>query len=431
MWKSAVRNRKLAVVSLALVCIILVSYVTFVYYPKISQSSAYATSDEKAYSVDPLLVSANTKFAFDLFKKLLIEDTNRNIFISPLSVSIALAMTYNGAEGTTKEAMAKTLNFGSMTREEINQEYLDLIESLENVDQAVKLMIGNSLWTKKEFEPFVKSSFLHSVGTSYKSEMFTRDFGSLQTVNEINGWVDKRTNGKIKEIMKSLSPELVMLLINAIYFKGTWKTEFDKAKTQSDNFFLPDGNIVKTDMMTTEGNFSYYTGEKCEMARLPYGRNKVAMYVFLPKEGISLDSFIASLNQTVHDEYVHGVRPLEDLIVKMPKFEVEYGVKRLNGVLDSLGMGIAFNPNQADFSDIASTASGNLYISYVDHKAVVEVNEEGTEAAAVTSVGVGLTSVGPGTPLSFVVNRPFYYEIRDDRSGSILFMGEILNPLGT
>jgi serine protease inhibitor len=431
MRKRAVGNRKLIVISLALVSIILVSYVTLVYYLRSVSNSAYATSDEKAYSVDPKLVSANTKFAFDLFKMLLTEDTNTNVFISPLSVSIALAMLYNGAEDTTRDAMAKTLNFGNMTLEEINQEYSALIQSLDNVDQAVKLLISNSVWMKQEFQPFVKQSFLHSVGTSYYSEMFTRDFSSLQTVNEINDWVNKQTAGKIKQIINNLSPELVMLLINAIYFKGTWTTEFDKAKTQQQDFFLGDGSQVKVDMMTTSSNFSYYSGDNCEIARLPYGRDKVAMYIFLPKEGVSLDSFVNGLNQTVHDEYISRLQPLEDLIVKMPKFQVEYGTKRLNGVLNNLGMGIAFDPDQANFTGIASTASGNLYVSYVDHKAVVEVNEEGTEAAAVTVVGVGTTAIGPGTPPSFVVNRPFYYEIRDDRSGSILFMGEMLNPAGT
>jgi serine protease inhibitor len=430
-WKRAVGNRKLIVISLALVFIILVSYVTLVYYPGSVLDSAYATSDEKAYSVDPKLVSANTKFAFALFKMLLTEDTDRNVFISPLSVSIALAMLYNGAEGTTRDAMAKTLNFGNMTLEEINQEYSALIQSLENVDQAVKLLISNSVWMKQEFEPFVKPSFLHSVGTSYDSEMFTRDFSSLQAVNEINNWVNKQTAGKIKQIMNNLSPELVMFLINAIYFKGTWTTEFDKTKTQQQDFFLGDGSSVKVDMMTTSSNFSYYSGENCEIARLPYGRDKVAMYIFLPKDGVSLDSFVTGLNQTVHDEYVSRLQPLSDLLVKMPRFQVEYGTKRLNGVLNNLGMGIAFDPDQANLTGIASTALGNLYISYVDHKAVVEVNEEGTEAAAVTNVGIGITAIGPETSPSFVVNRPFYYEIRDDRSGSILFMGEMLDPAGT
>jgi len=415
--------------SLALVSVILVSYATLIHYPESTQNSAYAASDEKAYSVDATLVSANTKFAFSLFRELITEDTNKNIFISPLSISMALAMTYNGAEGTTKDAMAKTLNFGNMTLEEINQEYSSLIESLENVDQLVELLIGNSVWMKKEFEPIVKPSFLQRVGTSYGGETFTRDFGNPQTVSEINGWADKNTKGKIKEIIKEVSSEMVMFLINAIYFKGEWITRFDEALTQPQDFFLPDGSTVKVDMMSTSGNFSYYSGEDCQVARLPYGRDKVAMYVFLPNADVSLDSFIASLNQTTHDEYVSRLQPEQDLVVKLPKFEVEYGVKRLNSVLKKLGMETAFEPHEANFSGIASTPLGNLYISYVDHKAIVEVNEKGTEAAAVTIVGVGIESIGE--PRSFVVNRPFFFEIRDDRSGSILFMGNVLNPTET
>lgn len=164
MWRKcgqAVGSRKLTAISLALVSVILVSYVTLVYYPESIRNSAYAASDGKAYSVDATLVSANTKFAFNLFRELVAEDIHRNIFISPLSISMALALTYNGAEGTTKDAMAKTLNFGNMTLEEINREYSNLIESLENVDQAVKLLIGNSVWMEKGFAPIVKSS-LHT-----------------------------------------------------------------------------------------------------------------------------------------------------------------------------------------------------------------------------------------------------------------------------
>jgi serine protease inhibitor len=431
--KDAVGNRKLILISLVLMAI---SCVALVSYPNSGQNSVqisayatYAMSDEKACSVAPRLVSANTEFAFDLFKELLTEDTSKNVFISPLSVSIALAMLYNGAEGRTKDAMAKTLNFGNMTLEEINQEYSTLIQSLENVDQAVNLLIGNSVWMKQEFAPLVKPSFTHSVGTSYNSEVFTRDFSSPQTVNEINGWVDRQTEGKIKQIVNSLSPELVMLLINAIYFKGTWTIQFDKSKTQKQDFFLSDGGNVTVNMMSTSGNFTYYSDDTCQIARLPYGRDKVAMYIFLPREGVSLDSFVAGLSQTVHDEYISRLQPLDDLTVKMPKFQVEYGVKPLNNALSNLGMGIAFDPVQADFSGIASLASVNLYISYVNHKAVVEVNEEGTEAAAVTVIGIYAAVVMPKP--SFVVNRPFYYEIRDDRSGSILFMGEMLNPDAT
>jgi len=412
-----------------MVFIILVSYVALVYYPDSLHNSAYAASDEKAYSVSTTLVSANTRFAFDLFRELVAEDANENVFISPLSVSMALAMTYNGAEGTTKDAMAKTLNFGNVTLEEVNQEYSDLTESLKNVDQAVKLLIGNSVWMKEEFAPIVNPSFLERVGTSYDGETFTRDFGNPETVTEINDWVNNATEGKITKAIQQIDPQLVMFLINAIYFKGEWVTRFDEAQTQKQDFLLPNESAVKVDMMSTSGNFSYYSGQNCHVARLPYGRDKIAMYIFLPDEGISLDSFIASLNQTAQQEYLSRLRPVGDLAVKLPKFNVEYGV-RLNSVLQKLGMGIAFDRDMANFSGIASTNLQNLHISYVDHKAVVEVNEEGTEAAAVTVVGAGATSVHNEQP-SFVVDRPFFFEIRDDRSGSILFIGKILNPAET
>jgi len=423
----AVRSRKLTVIALALVSVVLVSYAALIYYPKSLIDSVYATSDGRAYSVDPRVVSANTKFAFNLFRELVAEELDKNIFISPLGISLALVMTYNGAEGTTKDAMAETLNFGSMSLDEINHAYSNLIESLENADQAVKLLFGNSVWMKKEFEPLVKASFTDRITTWYNAEMFTRDFGSPQTVSEINGWVDKRTQGTIKEIVKGIDPELIMLLINAIYFKGDWIVEFDETATQKQEFFLPESPPVQVDMMSTSGSFSYYSGENCQVARLPYGRDKIALYVFLPNEGMSLDSFMANLNQTTHDEYISRLQPRGDLTVKLPKFKVEYGVKRLNDVLKKLGMDMAFNPYEADFNGIASTTPENLYISYVDHKAIVEVNEKGTEAAAVTSVGEGVTSIPP----SFVVNRPFFFEIRDDRSGSILFMGRIFSPTGT
>jgi serine protease inhibitor len=429
-WKRIFGKRRFAILSIGLITVILVSYLTLVYYQNNLLSSVYAVSDEKADSVDARLVSANTKFAFNLFKELIAEDANENVFISPLSIQTALAMTYDGAEGTTKDAMAKTLNFEDMTLEEINQAYSDLMESLENVDQAADLLFGNSVWIRNWFEPLVKSSFLERVGASFNGEVFTRDFESLETIDEINGWVDGRTEGKVTEIVQQIEPDLVMLLINAIYFKGDWKIAFDEAQTQQQDFFLSDGNTVKVDMMTTSGEFSYYSGETCRVARLPYGRDKVAMYIFVPNDGISLDSFIANLNQTSHDEYISRLNPIDDLIVSLPKFEVEYGVKRLNNVLKKMGMEIVFDPFGADFDGIASTASAGLpplYVSYVDHKAIVEVNEKGTEAAAATSVGMSLMSAQP----SFVVDSPFFYEIRDDRSGSILFMGETLNPART
>jgi serpin B len=414
-------KRRLHLVALTIMLIILVSYLGPIYLQNRNQELAYAASDEKAYSVNSTLVAANTKFAFNLLKELIVEDVDKNIFISPLSISIALAMAYNGAGGTTRDAMAKTLNLGGMSREEVNQGYLKLIESLENVDQSVSLLIGNSIWMRDEFAPDVNSNFTDRITTYYDGEILTRDFDSPQTVNEINGWINNRTEGKITEMIQQINPFEVMFLINAIYFKGEWVLQFDEAETQSQDFYLPEGESVKVDMMSTSGRFGYYSGMNCQVARLPYGRDKIAMYIFLPKKDISLDSFMSYLNQTTHDKYISNLQPVDNLKVKLPKFNVEYGKKRINNVLEKLGMEIAFNPFHANFSEITPPP---LWIEYVDHKAIVKVDEKGTEAAAATVISMSRGA----SPPRFVVDRPFYFEIRDDRSGSILFMGRIINP---
>ncbi len=420
-----VKKQRLPLIALSVLSVLLVSYVTLIYFPSCDQSLAYASSDEYAFSVNKDVIIANSKFAFNLFREVVADDKNDNVFVSPLSVSTTLMMTCNGAKDTTKEAMLRTLRFESMSLEEVNQGFTNLIGSLENVDEQVKIMIANSIWVKNEFELLVKPSFKDRVKNHYDSESFTRDFGNIQTVNEINGWVDENTNSNIKEIIETIDPELVMLLLNAIYFKGEWLIKFDEAKTQKQDFFLSEENTVKVDMMSTSGNFSYFSGENFQAVRLPYGRDKIAMYIFLPHKDVPLDSFISDMNHTINEKYINDLKPIPNLKVKIPKFKVEYGVKRLNNVLEKMGMEIAFQPNAANFSGIASIAPENLYISYVDHKAIIEVNEKGTEASTVTSVGIGLTALPPG----LIVDKPFFFEIRDDRSGSILFMGKIQNPV--
>ena len=415
------RIRKLFIISLTLVSIILVSYFAHVYFSGSVENPVYAASDEEAGSVDKALVSANTMFAFNLFKELVSEDSG-NVFISPLSVSMALAMAYNGAESTTKDAMSNTLNFGSMSMDKVNQEFSVLIQSLGNVDQSVNLLIGNSVWIRQEFGPNVNASFVQRVQSSYDGEVFTRDFSSSQTVNEINNWIDTKTNGKIKDAISQLDPQLEMLLINAIYFKGEWVTSFNKNGTRQQDFYVSQGNTMQVDMMQTSGQFEYYSDKNCEVARLPYGRDKVAMYIFLPNQTMSLNSFIANMNQTINDKYISELQSVSNLVVELPKFKVEYNAN-LNDALTKLGMGTAFE-GTANFDGMAP----GLFISSVQHNSFVEVNEEGTEAAGATSVlfSLGLSN-GP-TPMFFIVNRPFFFEIRDDRSGSILFIGAISNP---
>ena len=426
MLRGVTGRRKVLYAILTLTLIAASGYTAFVYIPEYRQGLVYAAADEKALATDKDLVAANTRFAIKIFKEISDEDEGRNIFISPLSISTALAMTYNGAEGSTREAMAETLEVTGMTVEELNQNYLNLIESLENADQGVQLNIADSVWVKEEFAPSVKEAFTERLSTYYKSGLYTRDFSDPETVTEINNWISAETNDKINKMIDDIEDQIVMFLINAIYFKGDWTIPFDEDETHIGYFTLSDGSKVQVSFMTGTENYMYYSGDSYEAVRLPYGRDKIAMYVLLPREGVGVDSFIQSISQGELDESFSGYAQTE-VDLELPKFKLEYGVKRLNDALKSLGMAVAFDPGEANFGGIAPVqASNNLYIDFVDHKAFVEVNEKGTEAAAATVVGVGLTSA----PLTqeFKVDRPFVFLIRDDRSGSILFMGKITNP---
>jgi serpin B len=422
-----VNNKRAVYAILTLTLITVAGYMTFIYLPEYQQGLAYAAADEKAQATDKNLVAANTRFAIKIFKEISKEDEGKNIFISPLSISTALTMVYNGAEGSTKEAMAETLEITGMTMEELNQNYLNLIESLENADSDVHLSIADSVWMKEEFAPSVKQAFIEQLSTYFKSDLYTRDFDDPKTVSEINNWISTKTNNKIDKMIEKVDDQIVMFLINAIYFKGDWTTPFDEEETHTADFNLPDGLKVKVSFMSNTDDYKYYSGSNYRAVRLPYGRDKMAMYVLLPNEDIDIDSFIESISQSELDRSFSSYAKTE-VDIDLPKFKLEYGVKRLNDALKNLGMGIAFDPGKANFEGIASIdASNNLYIDFVDHKAFVEVNEKGTEAAAATVVGIGLTSM-PMTQ-TFTVDRPFVSIIRDDRSGSILFMGNINNPL--
>jgi serpin B len=394
----------------------------------LSPSLAYAESDAKAVNVNKSIVVANTGFALRLLTELQREQEGQNIFISPLSVSIALAMTYNGANASTRDAMGSTLGLQGMSEDAVNSGYSDLIESLLSADSDVSLNIGDSVWIRSGFTQAVSPTFTDTLRKYYGSSVYSRPFDS-STADEVNSWVNKETRGKINKILDKIDSDNVMFLINAIYFKGGWVDEFDESATRSVDFNTADGgatgSIVKVDMMNNDGSFYYYGDDEVKIARLPYGRDKIAMYVFLPVESNTIESLMAGLNEEKLNAYFPKLSKNE-LELQFPKLKLEYGKVDLKGALTNLGMGIAFEGNLADFGRIADVRPERLYIAFVDHKAVVEVNEKGTEAAAVTNVGISLTSIPMRTP--FVVDRPYMFVIRDDRSGTILFAGLISDP---
>ena len=375
-------------------------------------------------SIDTNVVTANTQFGFDLFNEIRKIEQDKNIFISPLSISIALAMTLNGASGETEQAMTNTLQLQGLGPESINTGYAGLRHALQTSDPKVVLTIANSLWARQDV-PF-KQDFLQRNTEFFGAKVSTLDFTDPNTLTTINQWVNTNTNGKITKILDEISADMVLFLINAIYFKGTWQTEFDPSHTRDGTFHLATGAEKQVPMMTRTGDYSYYENHeaKFQAIRLPYGDGRMSMYIFLPYRESDLNTFLEGLNTENWENWVSQFHE-QEIFLSMPKFKLEYE-KTLNNPLQSLGMGIAFAPGLADFSRMADleVLGKNLYIGEVLHKAVVEVNEEGTEAAAVTSVGIRATSAPP----AFMANRPFFFAIHDNETKTVLFMGTVIDP---
>ena len=374
--------------------------------------------------IDTNVVTANTQFGFDLFNDIRKIEQDKSIFISPLSISIALAMTLNGASGETEQAMTNTLHLQGLGSESINTGYAGLRHALQVADPKVTLTIANSLWARQGV-PF-KQDFLQRNTEYFGATVSTLDFMDPNTLTTINQWVNTNTNGKIEKILDEINADMVLFLINAIYFKGTWQTEFDPSRTRDGTFHLATGAEKQVPMMTRTGDYPYLENyeEKFQAISLPYGDGRMSMYIFLPYRESDLNTFLDGLNTENWENWISQFRE-QEVFLSMPKFKLEYE-KTLNNPLQSLGMGIAFAPGAADFSRMADLEAlgKNLYIGEVLHKAVVEVNEEGTEAAAVTSVGIRATSLPP----QFIVDRPFFFAIRDNETKTVLFMGTVVDP---
>jgi len=368
---------------------------------------------------------ASTSFGFQFFHELHQSNPQENQFTSPLSVSMALGMTLNGADGITETAMQSTLGL-DMDRQEINKAYNSLIELLITADSRVQFDIANSIWYRDTFQ--VEADFLDVNKKYFDAAVRPLDFNNPNSVNIINNWVSEQTNEKIDKIVDRIQSSTIMFLINAIYFNGTWTFEFDKEKTQTEGFQLIDGQSTDVDMMVqTNDKFRYFENEMMQAIDLPYGQGHFRMTVFLPRDEMGLNELIEQLDKTSWKNWI-GSFSQQKGTLHLPKFKMKYD-KTLNDVLSDMGMAIAFDKQNANFARISKNASGNIYIDNVKHKTFVDVNEEGTEAAAVTSVELGVTSVGPG-PEGFVmrVDHPFLFFIREHSSDTILFIGKILDP---
>jgi serpin B len=374
--------------------------------------------------VDGKLVSANNKFGFKLFSEVAAGSAGKNVLISPSSVALALAMVYNGADGETKQALARALELHQMSLEETNRANQQLKSALEKADAKVQLQIANSLWARKgvSFRP----DFLERNREFYGAEVTELDFNDPAAPATINGWVSRNTNGKIERIIDQINRDSILFLVNAIYFKGKWTVEFKKENTKEESFTLSGGSQKKHPMMRQSGEYDYFAGKDFQAVSLPYGDRRVSMYIFLPAKGSSLAEFQKSLTADNWEKWMEELDNTPGDIV-VPRFRVEYEVE-LNDALQALGMGLAFDHDRANFSKMVMNGE-QVAINKVKHKTFAEVNEEGTEAAAATSAEVTVTSVQvPRERFRMVVDRPFFCVIRDNETGAILFMGAINDP---
>ncbi len=366
------------------------------------------------------VVSAYNEFGFRVFKQLAAPAAQNNVFIAPSSIAIALTIAYNGAVGETKKAMAKAMGLEDISDEVVNNANLELRQLFGKIDPKTELLVANALWLRKGVE--FREEFL-----TLSRKFFDAEINPLTTAKAINDWVAQKTKGKINRIVDRVEPFWVWVIANAVYFKGLWQKKFDKRLTKPEDFHLPTGEKIKVPMMSQSGKFSYLRGEGFQAVCLPYGETgRLKFYLFVPDKGKSLAGFLQMLNQQNWERWIASFRMM-DGDVKMPRFKIEYGAVSLKKPLTALGMGIAFNLRRADFSK-ASPIEPNLYIENVLHKAVVEVNEEGTEAAGVTAI-IGVPgAVAPRERFTLVADRPFFFAICDSLTGFVLFAGIVNKP---
>ena len=369
------------------------------------------------------LARASNRLGFELLAQLQTQQPETNLVLSPNSIAIALAMLRRGADGDTLAEMDAVLGLTHLDATTIDTSYQKLLNTLKTAEPNVQLAIANSLWVNQKIN--LKEPFINTAKEFYQAEVSNLDFADSQVENTINQWVAKNTSDRITQIVDDVNPEAALYLINAIYFKGVWTTKFDPSQTSEQPFYLSSGKSKTVPMMNQSGEYRYYENQQLQAIRLPYGKQEeIGMYIVLPQETTSLKELQSQLTPEQWQEWLSQMRSHEGNIT-LPRFQLESETD-LRSPLAALGLNQIFNPQAANFSAMTDTS---VAVDGVKHKTLVEVNEEGTEAAGVTSIGIRITSVETeNVPFNMRVERPFFVVIRDDITESILFMGNVFEP---
>ena len=370
--------------------------------------------------MNPKLIAAQTRFSLNLFSTIHKKDPQKNLFISPISISQAIAMIYNGAAAETQTAIGSALALEDLSLDDFNSANEDLRNALEYPGKDIQLSIANSIWTNQDTP--ISPNFIRRNQQFYDAKVELLDFNNKKSIGIINNWVKRNTQGKIEAIVDQLSEADRLILVNATYFKGDWSSPFRLDQTTPQDFSAPDGKKT-VPMMAKRGTFRYFEMEGLQAVALPYGDRRLNLYVFLPKNGQTLDTVIQTLTPKNWTQWMSEFKTVPGYL-QLPRFKMESRLE-LQKPLSELGMGIAFS-DKANFSNLSTRP---VQIDQVIHKTFVEVNESGTTAAAATAIGIRSTSVeAVKMPFDMKVNQPFLCVLRDDKTGAILFMGAINNP---
>lgn len=371
-------------------------------------------------SAQQAVAESVTDFSWNLFREALAEDGN--VMVSPLSAHVALSMTMNGAGGETLAEMRQALAAGDMSLEDLNAGMSSWLTALAEKEGLAKWEVANSLWLRDGFES--NKAFLETVKTFYQADARTLDFTKPESVETINGWVKDKTGGKIDSILDEIKDDVMMYLVNAVWFKADWSMPFKAAATAPGSFEAPSGT-VETPFMNRLGAMDVVDGPLGSGIVLPYTDPRFAFVAVLPREGTTPRELVASMDMAALKKLMDQ-RQSQQVQLALPKFESTFDVE-LTPMMRALGMNLAFDAGQADFSGMSASGAKDLFISAIKHKTYIRVDEKGTEAAAVTSVEVGATSM-PMEGLDMRFDRPFVYAVVDMENGMPLFLGVMENP---
>lgn len=386
-----------------------------------SQTDVKKATEQLQASDGAKIVQASNDFGFKLFR-LLATGAKDNVFISPTSISIALTMAYNGAVGQTAKVMASTLGIGGITLDQVDEGNRNLAVVLKGADPKVELSIANAMFARKDLT--FKPEFLDRNQRFFGAEIEYLDFRSPDAVTTINQWVSDNTRGKIPKIVDQIDPSEMMHLINAVYFKGKWSDPFKKSMTQ-DLPFRSGAGEIKVPMMHRSDEFRYAKLDGGQIVSLPYGDGRLTMVIALPDETNGLSAMAQKLDADTWKAWTGRMQKKRGSVT-IPRWKSEFSTS-LGQSLGKLGMGAAFDPS-ADFGGMRSQK--DIWIGDVIHKTFVQVDEEGTEAAAVTDVVMvgSAAPANPEKPFEFKADHPFFYSIQDSETGAVLFMGVVQQP---